>query len=539
MMGSLTLTRRSAIAAIAGATLETSVASAGVAPLQRRMLSGRVYRADSAFGNDRQHRRGIAGVLVSNGVDIVATGATGMWQLPDRGGSHVFIVKPTGWALPSRANGLPDFFRPIDRSEGLDFTLIEKPEPSRFDVALVADTQPQTGPELMFLRDTVLASIASGGAAFAINHGDVVFDAPDLYARYIQLTSAAAMPWHHCPGNHDLDPVTDAGECLRTWHANFGPSYYAFQHGGVTFLILNNVQRISNGRYIGYRGCLGPDQLAFVRNVLAHVPPDALVVTSMHIPLVGLEDPFDPAGHTCDMSDLMQLLSGRASTVSFAGHTHTTEHHYLGLPHGFAGPGLHHHHVLTTACGSWWSGPYDACGLPVSDSRDGTPKGYHVLSIDGSRYTTRFVATPALHSPHIRLSIDCAGDDDADRSDHRLTGVQARSLLLDQTRSARIVVNVFDGGPRTKVSFLMANHRGVVSGPVTMAPRAGPDPFTVMSFCRHREDLKSWVAPASSSHLWDAPFPPDLAVGSYRLIVRWIDEYGRHFEDASIIELFS
>ncbi len=502
------------------------------------MLSGRVRDEGSGRGDGRQNARGIAGVLVSNGIDVVATSATGTWQLPDRGGNHVFIVKPTGWALPMRPNGLPGFARSIDRVDNLDFQLTRVPEPSRFEVALVADAQPQTGPELMFLRDTVLSSIASSGAAFAINHGDVVFDAPDLYERYIQLVSASAMPWHHCLGNHDLDPVAGANESLATWHARFGPSYYAFQHGGVTFFILNNVQRVSSGGHIGYRGCLGEDQLTFVRNVLAHVSPEALVVVSMHIPLVGLEDPHDPAGRTHDMNDLMHLLSGRATTVSFAGHTHTTEHHYLGIEHGFAGPGRHHHHVLTTACGSWWSGPYDACGLPISDSRDGTPKGYHVLSIDGSRYATRFVATPALHSPQMRLSIECAGYDDAAGSAHRLIGWQARSMLLEQTRSARIVVNVFDGGPRTKVSFMLANHRGAVTSPAPMVPRTGPDPFTVMSFCRHRQDIKSWVEPAYCSHLWDAPFPTDIGVGSYRLVVLWTDEYGRHFEDVSIVELF-
>src|SRR5690606_18261562 len=158
------------------------------------------------------------------------------------------------------------------------------------------------GPELMFLRDTVLASIARSGAAFAINHGDVVFDAPDLYDRYIQLVAASAMPWHHCPGNHDMDPPGESSEDFATWHTVFGPAYYAFQYGGVTFLVLNNVQRMTTvstyGGHADYRGCLGADQLTFIRNLLAHLDRNALVVASMHIPLVGLEDPSDPAGHT-------------------------------------------------------------------------------------------------------------------------------------------------------------------------------------------------------------------------------------------------
>jgi hypothetical protein len=69
----------------------------------------------------------------------------------------------------------------------------------------------------------------------------------------------------------------------------------------------------------------------------------------MHIPLITDLDPNDPAQNTVDRDELLKLLAGRP-VLSISGHTHTTEHHYLGQQ------GEHHHHVMTAVSGSWWSG---------------------------------------------------------------------------------------------------------------------------------------------------------------------------------------
>ena len=108
-----------------------------------------------------------------------------------------------------------------------------------------------------------------------------------------------------------------------------------------------------------YRGLFGEKQLRFVSNVLRHVPPDQLVVVSMHIPLQSFDSPDSAANTAADRSALLKLLSSRPHTVSFSGHSHTTEHHYFGRTEGFDRNVPHHHHVLTAACGSWWSGPLD------------------------------------------------------------------------------------------------------------------------------------------------------------------------------------
>lgn len=510
-----------------------------------RELHGTVFHDRSGGGVRRAGDPGIGGALVSNGVDVVATDADGRWRLPVSPGGHVFLVQPTGWKASPKANGLPGFAgfgRPAFAAP-VEFPLRPSAEPRQFSVALLADTQPQDARELGYLRDCFLGPVSESGAAFAINHGDVVFDDLGLYPRYLELVRATGMPWHHCPGNHDMDWDAQSPEqSFETWRRVFGPCHYAFQHGGSTFILLNNVEPLPSGERTkggyGYRGRIGPAQLAFVRNLLTHVHRNALVVVSMHIPLVALETPDEPSGFTKDCHELLRLLSGRPSTLSLAGHTHTTEHHYLGCAHGFSGPGLHHHHVLTAASGGWWSGPFDACGLPVAHSRDGTPKGFHVLSVDGDTYATRFVPVGHTGDPKVRISIE-GRRHRFDTSDEEPYG-RAKlgcAITMEERRGAVLVANVFDGGPRTSVTCELIGPGENSHVRIGMQRRDMPDPYIAEAYRRFKPELKPWLEPAVSSHVWTVPLPADLPSGPWRARVHIVDEYGQPHTSSLLFEI--
>src|SRR6202008_1213946 len=150
--------------------------------------------------------------------------------------------------------------------ECIDFPLRRQAERKDFEVLLVSDTHPQNATELGYVRNAIASAMLGTGAAFGINHGDVVADNLSLYPRYLQVLAATSIPWHHCPGNHDLNyAARNDGESRETWKRFFGARHYAFQHVGATFLVLDNVEYL--GRASGrYRGAFGGRQLAFVRN---------------------------------------------------------------------------------------------------------------------------------------------------------------------------------------------------------------------------------------------------------------------------------
>ncbi len=397
---------------------------------------------------------------------------------------------------PAASRASPHLHQPdAARWPAIDrFPLRRQPESARFEALLLADPQPENHAELAYLRDGIIAATLPIGAQFAIVHGDVVGDDHSLYPRYLRLLAATGIPWHHCPGNHDMDlDARDDHTSRETWKRVFGPRHYAFQHAGATFLVLDNVhyRGWNPGRPLSgtYCGRIGAEQLAFVRNVLAHVPPEELIVLSMHIPLTTCNDPANPADTTADTRALLALLSGRPHTVSFSGHMHTAEHHYLGADHGFAGPGRHHHQVLAAASGSWWGGPRDGSGMPIAVCPDGTPNGFHVLSVDGPRYATRFVPAAGKGPQQLRVLVDA----------HAL------------------IVNVFDGGPATAVTCQVAGSGGTE---VALQRTQMADPYAAELIAAHPATFKSWVRAVASSHVWRAPLPAGLAPGAHRVTVR-------------------
>jgi hypothetical protein len=522
------LTRRHALATIGaawGALLSRGpVVAAGGEPAVE-IARGRVFEDPIGDGACSARGRGIAGVMVSNGRDVVTTDSSGRWLLPVQSGDSVFVITPSQWTTGARGasafsylhqpGGTPAALRlgsPEIAPTGvlpasIDFGLRRQVQAPNFEALLFADTQAADAKELGYVRSMLLDATRRTDAAFAIHHGDVMGDDLTLFPDYRRIVDETGMTWHHCPGNHDMNLDTrDVRFAFEAWKRFMGPTNYAFQHGGVTFILLNNVEYLghdavtADGR--AYRGRFGDDQLRFVANVLRNVAADDLVVVSMHVPLASFDNPDGAADTTSDRTALLRLLASRPNTVSFSGHSHTTEHHYFGRRDGFDRDGVHHHHVLTAACGSWWSGPCDAEGVPVADSRDGTPKGFHVLSIDGNRYATRFVAAGAVADPDMRVLVN-GGD-----------------------AEPRLLVDVFDGGPLTRVTYEIEGRPET-----TMAlTRAGvADPYVVEAFERYRALCKPWVAAAPSSHMWSAALPENLRTQAKSLVVRVTGEYGRTF----------
>jgi calcineurin-like phosphoesterase family protein len=539
-------TRRELIAAGSASAIALTTGLGMIEPPV--LAAGTVFEDRSGAGRRQRGDPGIAGVMVSNGRDVVLTDAEGCWRLPVAEGDSLFVVKPPHWSTPSGLGAVPRFsylhqprgtpgdvqYRheviaptgPLPAS--IDFPLRRQPESSCFEALLLADTQPENALELAYLREDIIGSILDSGAAFGINHGDVVFDDLGLYPRYLEMLAATGLPWHHCPGNHDINSeARDDGHSRETWKRAFGPRHYAFQYGAATFIVLDNVHFFGHNpgapRSGRYCGLIGERQLQFVRNVLAHVPTDQLVVLSMHIPLATYQDPESPADNTADRLALLRLLAGRPHTVSFSGHMHLTEHHYLGLAE--ARP--HHHHVLAAACGGWWGGPPDRRGIPFADSPDGNPNGYHVLAVDGSHYSTRFVAAGGKCAGRLRAVV--RGPHGCRCAHHSLA-----PIAMGQLGQCELVVNVFDGGPRTRVAYGIAG-RGQDAIPMRRA--AACDPFIVELFAQQGSMQKPWVRPVTSSHLWTAPVCADLTPGAHRLTICVDDEYGRRHAAHMILEV--
>jgi len=253
-----------------------------------------------------------------------------------------------------------------------------------------------------------------------------------------------------------------------------------------------------------YAGGISSDQLEFMRNYLAGVPSDHLVVVAMHIPLQGTAPQLDVP----ERRELFAILEGHPHNLSIASHMHTQGHLFFGAEEGYRGPEPHHHLIQGTTSGSWWLGIPDELGIPDAMMRDGTPNGYSVLRIDGNDYSIRYKVArrPAdyqmnISAPHV---IDAA---DAENTE--------------------VLVNVFAGSERTQVKMRL----GRAGEWIRMERVVRPAPYFVEQ--KRREAAAGPPPPRPlppadpSTHIWAGRLPAAPGPGTWMLEVRATDMFGR------------
>jgi hypothetical protein len=547
----------------------TALALAGslaAAPVVRatETARGTVFEDLNGDGRRRGSEPGLAGVRVSNGRDVVVTDALGHWQLPVVAGDTLFVVKPPGFEPPVSADNLPRFFfnyvpEPLSGTaelrypgrevtgplpESIDFPLLRVDEPDSFRAILWADPQPQTEAEVDFVRDDVATSLVGVDARFGITLGDIMYDDLSLLPRYNAIVGRIGIPWYNVPGNHDVNYLSPNDiTSLETFRRVFGPPWYSFDVGRAHIVVLDTVMYLGRDKGVeeldplgagAYRGAIGSEQLAWLAADLEQVPADRLVVIAMHIPLHSVLSESNPRVNVVDRELLYDLLEGRPNLLGLAGHTHTAEHSWIGPEHGFDGPGRFHLHTLATVSGSWWSGPLDERGVPTTVQRDGSPNGWYELLVDGVEATVRFRPAGAPASHQMRVLIDTGFPRHRIEIRRDFRHGELSDLRITQTTlgAAELVVNLFDGGPRSRVWYRIADRPWI-----EMASVARHDPFVQELIQRHANTVKPWVEPVISSHLWAARLPTDLAPGTWSVEIRAVDEYGVEHSCARILEI--
>ena len=518
---------------------------------------GRVFIDTNRNGTLDSSEAGLPGVRVSNGVDVTTTDEEGRYRIEVDDATIIFITKPRGYATPVNAHMLPQFYyihQPEGSAPGLrydgiaptgplpeaiNFPLVERQEAKQFEAILFADTQPQTDRELDYIRDDVVAELIGTDAAFGMTMGDILFDDLSMFPRYNALIAQIGVPWYNVPGNHEINfNAKDDASSLETFKKFYGPPYYAFEYADALFVVLDNIEYKGNGEADpadirgngGYEAALSREQMRWLANELEYVDEDRLIFVATHAPLGSEHGTYS----TANRKALFKLLAGRENLYSVAGHTHTTDHVYFDEDDGFKGPGTFHHHVLATVSGSWWSGPFDERGVAISDQRDGTPNGYHILEVDSTDVAVRFKGAGHPAEYQMRILFDVA------HHQLRADGVRdfkAGQLLdgrmsQDELAAASIVVNLFDGGPKSKVSYRINDGQYM---PLTRTLRR--DPYMLEQYARHGDTKKSWVQATPSTHLFEADLADDTPPGTHTVTVRAEDEFGRIHHGHAVLEI--
>jgi len=491
---------------------------------------GHVFLDRDADGERDAGEPGVAGVAVSNGVDVVRTDRDGGWEIAAPDDCQIFVCKPRDHQVPLDEDNKPRFWRTHKPSgspdenfnfEGfeptgplpgrIDFPLTHSPEPDRFDVIVFGDPQPYDKEQVRLYAKDVMSDVLQHGfherAAFGISLGDLVGDDLDLFHDIDDVQATAGIPWRNVYGNHDVNFMSPTDEHAdETFERVYGPPTHAFQHGPVHFIVVDNViwQGFDGYRDSGfpktgnYRGGLRDDQLTCIENYLRDVETDALIVLAMHIPLEG-----GGVHRVPEQRRLFEILSRFPNTLSLSGHTHFQRHWFFDSTDGYTAGTEHHHFNAATASGSWYRGAPDEYAMPHTTMRCGAPNGYNVFTFDGNTYSARFKGArePLAAQMHAWVPEDAAAGDE-------------------------IVVNVWAGSERDLVRFRIDD------GPWrTMRHEVRHDPYLVRikELEESDEPPRGRTTPdlTDSHHIWVGRLPNDLAPGVRTLEVVARDLYAQ------------
>ncbi|SIQ98132.1 calcineurin-like phosphoesterase C-terminal domain-containing protein [Solilutibacter tolerans] len=492
-----------------------------VAPLTGQAQAcqqGVVYLDRDGNGRRGSDEAGMPGIRVSNGRDIVHSDARGRYRLPAALEGMVFVIKPAGYSLPRRSDGMPSHWVGHASSATCDFALQAEKHPPLRDkglrVLVFGDPQPKSSVDVGHYARGIVDRVIDDAAAkmhgvrmtwagqvadLGLTLGDVVDDDLSLYPAIKRETARMHVPWLHAPGNHDINLESpDDARSLDGFHDAFGPDTFVWEEPEANFIVLDDViwQPDASPKYIGG---LRDAQFAFLEAYLAHARKDRLLVLSMHIPL------FEGAGRDtfrdADRERLFSLLKDFPHVLLLSAHSHTQQHVFHGAETGWHGANPLHEYNVGATCGAFWSGVKDAQGVPVSTMADGTPKGWARLLVqDDGHYALSYhpavdpAQTMHLHAPKVLR-----------RGAYPAWGVYANVYMADDDSVIEYRVDGGEWQPMRKV---------MQPDPVLVAENFRDDQADAL------RDYDRSPEAAPSPHLWRGALPTDLAVGAHQVEVR-------------------
>lgn len=332
------------------------------------------------------------GVSISDGYNVVSTDYNGMYKLkicPDT--YYIYYSVPADCEVQVNEYGQPAFFTRYSPSQlRYDFTLKRRTggKEHKFTLFCLADPQCKSNHLNRFANETIKDLkehvLAMNGPCYGTTLGDVVYsegnrnNVPEMDdMRNLMHKDKTGMPIFQVMGNHDytyfkagmpLEPDETSStyniKAQRAFEDIFGPVDYSWNRGDVHLVSMRNIQWYSNSSASEYTARFTDQQYQWLKQDLANVPKDKLVILCVHIPVSNMSKEYESHNVQKVLDQLKQFKEAHI----MSGHTHYSRNE----------PTLHdgiYEHIHAAVSGCWWYSNVNG---------DGTPNGYGVYEIEGN-----------------------------------------------------------------------------------------------------------------------------------------------------------
>jgi len=432
--------------------------------------------------------KGIAGVVVSDGLNTVLTDSKGRFRMDaDQDSRFVFISTPSGY-VSSTLDGPTLFYKEIsDDVRKYDFFVSKNPkDDTNHNIIVIADPQISERNELPDLQkhsDDITAFVKGmdGDYTFGLCLGDIVGWDHTIYPEYNEIMSGAGIDYRYVIGNHDMTNYGRSFETsMRNYEDMYGPAWYSFNVGDVHYVVLNDNFYV--GRDYFYIGYLDERQLSWLEKDLSYVPEGSRVVVSMHIPTTLDKSDRDAfqygviGDNLCNKPALYAMLEPY-QTLILSGHMHTADYEQIS--------GNITEINIAGLCGAWWCG--EVC-------IDGSPAGYKVFDMNGS--DAEWIYKGSGHPLDYQMKV----------------------YVNEPDYPGQIVANVWDYDPSWKVEYF---EDGVKV--CDMERFKAQDPLAKELYKDPSSLKRTWVYAAPTENMFKAA----ISQGAKKLEVRVTDRFGR------------
>ncbi len=419
--------------------------------------------------------KGVAGVIVSDGYNVVQTDNDGNYTITvDKLAKFVWLSTPAGYEF--KTDSYIAKYYELASAADLNFELKPlKQNDDRHNFVIWADPQVKNKSDVEKMMNQSVPDVKKllksmrNVPVHGITVGDIVWDNHDLFAAYSEAVNQMGIPFFQALGNHDMDYRLGGDETSdATFSKNFGPTYYSFNRGKAHYVVLDDV------RYLGvertYDGFISQGQLDWLAKDLKFVAKDALLIIALHIPV---------HNSVKNNTDLYAILDGFTNVHIMSGHTHFNTNVITNNV-------FEHNHG--TVCGAWWTGPI---------CEDGTPCGYGVYEVNGRDLKWYYQPTGLDRKTQIKVYVE------------------------ELNNQKRLIANVWNWDPAWKVEYYLD---GKAMG--ALSQEKGFDPLSVQLFKGDKLPMgRTFAEPKKNEHIFMAHFEPTIK----KVKVIATDRFGEQF----------
>ena len=443
----------------------------------------------------------MAGVAVSDGVNIVKTDKKGVYNLvSEKRNGNVFITIPSGYEATVAAGDVqPQYWAALTSDpatiERHDFSLTKVENTKHVMLAITDIHLSHQLDDIAQFKNNVLPvlraevekyksqgipvyTMCMGDSSFDLFWYDYMFDIKDFRNTIKQV--GYPTPIFHAMGNHDNDGATTPDSntdfnATKPYREAFGPTYYSFNIGDVHYIMLDNIyyrnektKKMKKGKNMAgarnYDHVVVEQQLEWLRKDLAMIEDkNTPIVVGMHAPVFRMASEhnskelysyFNDSEGNRTLPPALYFASTFAEfkQVHFlTGHSHKliTTHCKMATDHPEVANIIDHN--VGAICGAWW---FTAAHGGPHLAPDGAPAGFKVFPVEGKNIEWYYTSTDCGAEKQFRtFDLNRVRDYYKNNGEMRVfLEVNPQRTDFAKVEDNRVAIHIWDWAPDWKVA---------------------------------------------------------------------------------------